>query len=407
MSKSYYRQIALVPLGAEAIEELLGDLLGSDASLAGLPELIRERTAGNPFFIEEVVRSLDEDGNLEGERGAYRLVRPVEDAAVPASVEAVLSARIDRLAQREKAVLQAAAVIGKEFPEPVLTRVVEPDPLGARGRASRAGRGRVRLRAGALSRGRLRVQAPADPGGGLRLAARRSPRRHPRGGRPGDRRAVPGAARRAGGAARPALGGRRGGAGGGALARPRRRLDRNERPDQSLRHWQKVRELADSLPESAETAALGLTARIFSLQYGWRLGVTHEDAEAVFTEAERMAAKTGDIGSRAILLSVYAGTRTVNDGDVRASAELGRQAVALAEESGDPALYMTTAGCSYALFQLGEYREGVAILDRAIELADGDVTVAAGIAVGCPYAFCQIFKGGLLVYMGKLEEGGT
>ena len=52
-----------------------------------------------------------------------------------------------------------------------------------------------------------------------------------------------------------------------------------------------MRELADSLPESAETAALGLAARIFSLQYGWRLGVTHEDAEAVFTEAEQMAAK--------------------------------------------------------------------------------------------------------------------
>src|SRR3954452_23124812 len=111
MSKSYYRQIALAPLGPEAIEQMLADLLGSDLSLNGLGDMVRERTAGNPFFIEEVVQSLVEDGSLEGERGAYRLVRAVEDAAVPASVQTVLSARIDRLAEREKRVLQAAAVI--------------------------------------------------------------------------------------------------------------------------------------------------------------------------------------------------------------------------------------------------------------------------------------------------------
>ena len=75
MSRSYYRQIALAPLGAEAIEQLLADLLGSDPSLDGLAELIRERTQGNPFFIEELVQALVEAGSLEGERGAYRLVR--------------------------------------------------------------------------------------------------------------------------------------------------------------------------------------------------------------------------------------------------------------------------------------------------------------------------------------------
>src|SRR6266699_4533396 len=73
MSRSYYRQIALAPLGPEAIEELLADLLGSDPSLDGLSELIRARTAGNPFFIEELVQALIEGGSLEGERGGYRL----------------------------------------------------------------------------------------------------------------------------------------------------------------------------------------------------------------------------------------------------------------------------------------------------------------------------------------------
>ena len=84
MRKSYYRQISLLPLGPEAIQALLADLLGGHPSLNGLPDVIRERTAGNPFFIEEVVRALAEGGNLEGERGAYRLVRPVDDDRRPA-----------------------------------------------------------------------------------------------------------------------------------------------------------------------------------------------------------------------------------------------------------------------------------------------------------------------------------
>src|SRR5437899_8301907 len=82
MQQSYYQQLPLRPLGAEATDELLRELLGTDPSLAGLPAQIRTRTGGNPFFIEEVVRALDETGGLVGQRGAYRLGRPVETIAV-------------------------------------------------------------------------------------------------------------------------------------------------------------------------------------------------------------------------------------------------------------------------------------------------------------------------------------
>jgi predicted ATPase len=71
----------------------------------GLPDLIRERTGGNPFFIEEVVQALVEDGSLVGARGAYRLVKPMERVAVPPTVQAVLAARIDRVESREKHLL--------------------------------------------------------------------------------------------------------------------------------------------------------------------------------------------------------------------------------------------------------------------------------------------------------------
>src|SRR5439155_783993 len=115
--------LLFVPLGPAAIAELLRDLLGTDPSLAGLAERIRERTGGNPFFIEEIVQALVEGGGLQGTRGAYQLVKPAERLALPATVQAVLTARIDRLGEREKTVLQTAAVIGKEFAEPILQRV--------------------------------------------------------------------------------------------------------------------------------------------------------------------------------------------------------------------------------------------------------------------------------------------
>ncbi len=77
--------LPLVPLGPESTKELLADLAGEDPSLDGLAELVHERTGGNPFFIEEVVRELVEAGYLVGERGAYRLTRPVDDTGVPAT----------------------------------------------------------------------------------------------------------------------------------------------------------------------------------------------------------------------------------------------------------------------------------------------------------------------------------
>ena len=83
MQKSYYQQLPLLPLGPEAIAELLRDLLGTDPSLAALGDRIRERTGGNPFFIEEMVQALAETGSLEGAKGAYRLVRPAAELRFP------------------------------------------------------------------------------------------------------------------------------------------------------------------------------------------------------------------------------------------------------------------------------------------------------------------------------------
>jgi class 3 adenylate cyclase/tetratricopeptide (TPR) repeat protein len=118
--KSYYTQVRLDPLGPESARLLLDSLLGNDPSLVGLKEVLIERTEGNPFFLEESVRTLVETGALAGGRDAYRLTQPARAVDVPASVQALLAARIDRLPPVEKQLLQAASVIGKDVPFPLL-----------------------------------------------------------------------------------------------------------------------------------------------------------------------------------------------------------------------------------------------------------------------------------------------
>lgn len=115
-SKTYYTQLRLDALPAESAAELLEGLLGGNPALAPLKALLTERTAGNPLFLEESVRTLVETHALVGTRGAYRLVQPVEAIQVPATVQSILASRIDRLPPDEKRLLQSAAVIGKDVP---------------------------------------------------------------------------------------------------------------------------------------------------------------------------------------------------------------------------------------------------------------------------------------------------
>jgi ABC-type thiamine transport system ATPase subunit len=115
-SKTYYTQLRLDPLPPAGAAEVLQALLGNDPSLASLKPLLIARTEGNPFFLEESVRTLVETGALLGEPGAYQLAQALPTIHVPATVQAVLAARMDRLPTEEKRLLQTAAVIGTEAP---------------------------------------------------------------------------------------------------------------------------------------------------------------------------------------------------------------------------------------------------------------------------------------------------
>jgi class 3 adenylate cyclase/tetratricopeptide (TPR) repeat protein len=121
----YYTQLRLDPLTAETAEELLQDVLGDAANLQSLKRLLIERTEGNPFFLEESIRTLVEMQVLVGEPGAYRLTQAISTIQVPAQVHAILAARIDRLPTAEKHLLQAAAVIGKDMSFSLLQAITD------------------------------------------------------------------------------------------------------------------------------------------------------------------------------------------------------------------------------------------------------------------------------------------
>ncbi|MFQ5984604.1 MAG: adenylate/guanylate cyclase domain-containing protein [Alphaproteobacteria bacterium] len=123
--RTWYTQLRIDPLPAQSAEEILAALLGDGQGLAALKRLLLERAEGNPLFLEESVRRLVEVGTLVGERGAYTLSREIGEIEVPASVQAIIAARIDRLGPREKGLLQTAAVIGHDVHYSILRAVAE------------------------------------------------------------------------------------------------------------------------------------------------------------------------------------------------------------------------------------------------------------------------------------------
>jgi class 3 adenylate cyclase/tetratricopeptide (TPR) repeat protein len=128
--KTYYLQLRIDPLQPESADALLTALLGEHQTLAPLKRALIERTQGNPFFLEESVRTLVETQVLVGERGAYRVTKTPDAWQIPATAQAILAARIDRLAPHDKRLLQAAAVIGKDVPFALLQAIADlPDEV--------------------------------------------------------------------------------------------------------------------------------------------------------------------------------------------------------------------------------------------------------------------------------------
>jgi class 3 adenylate cyclase/tetratricopeptide (TPR) repeat protein len=127
-AKPYYSQLRIDPLRRNRAEDLLDILLGEDAALRPLKQILIERTGGNPFFLEESVRTYAELGALVGTLGAYRPTRAVTQIRAPSTVQSLIAARIDRLSAANKRLLQAAAIVGTSMPFPLLRAIADlPD----------------------------------------------------------------------------------------------------------------------------------------------------------------------------------------------------------------------------------------------------------------------------------------
>jgi class 3 adenylate cyclase/tetratricopeptide (TPR) repeat protein len=122
-SKTYYTQLRLDPLGRESAEKMLSALLGDGAEVAALKRIIIEKTEGNPFFMEETVQVLLDEGALL-RNGTVKLTRPLAELKIPPTVQGILTSRIDRLPADAKDLLQTLAIIGREFPLSLIRAVV-------------------------------------------------------------------------------------------------------------------------------------------------------------------------------------------------------------------------------------------------------------------------------------------
>jgi adenylate cyclase len=401
MQKSWYRQIPLTPLDERASGELLSSLLGGDPSIGALTRPIHTRTSGNPFFIEEVAQNLLETGHLVGERGNFRLVTAIEHLDVPSNVKSVLAARIDRLAEREKRLLQTASVIGKDFPEALLATVaaLPADELKA-GLASLRRAEFVHEQAlypaveyafkhpltqevalGSLLQERRRKLHAAVAGAIERTNADRL-----------DESAALLAHHRE--------------EAGEPLTAARWHKRAAEwagitNAAEGLRHWQSARRLLRGAPQTPETVQLGVAACMGALGLSWRLGTPKEEITEVFEEGLTLANASSDITAQAAMNGIYGCFLGLVEGLSDEYHRYAKEAVRLAEQTDNKGLQIAQrAFFGFGAVLAGRLREGLASCEWAFEHLPADPDL------GKPYTGYSPYLGMLDVYAWTLIRSG-
>jgi adenylate cyclase len=404
MQKSWYRQVPLTPLGREAIGELLEDRLGSDPSIAALATPIHARTGGNPFFTEEIAQTLIESGHLEGTRGNYRLVTPIERLVVPATVQAVLAARIDRLPEREKRLLQVASVIGKDFPEPLLAAVagLPAEELKAALAALRRAEFVHEQAIYPVAEYSFKHPLTQEVALGSQLKERRRTV-HAEVARAIERQDAEHLDERA------ALLAQHWEEAGEALVAARwhrRAAEWVGRTDvaAATRNWQRVRALLRGLPDDREAAELGIAAcRYLLLAMSWRTAVQRDEARALFEEGHALANAIG--GQReALYLSMSYGLVIRGDGDVAAYLDLTLENQHAASASGDIAAQVNAAASLIdALKMSGRLAEALALAELEVPRVPRDLPREEWVTGVSPRVFIGAHRGKALMWTGRLR----
>jgi class 3 adenylate cyclase/tetratricopeptide (TPR) repeat protein len=401
LEASHCRVIALAPLGADAATELLRDLVGADPSLRALAERIEAHAGGNPFFLEEIVLSLAETGALEGRRGAYRLTREPGALTAPPTVQAVLAARIDRLAEREKEVLQTAAVIGKEFSLGLLAKVSATPPSALETLLQPLVAGEFLYERAFFPEAIFAFKHPltqevayqsqlSERRGAVHAAVARSLAEE-------DADALAGLVahhwERAGEILEAARWTRR-----AAEWAEMRNLG------EALVHWRKLRDLVANVAESRESMSLALAARGNIIGLGVWHGDPNNESSALFAEGRELAIRLGETRALAQLESAYSGALS-SSGDVQAAIEHSLEGLRLAELCGDDGLKLALrVTLVYAYEVAGRIEDALELTQEVLRAPPADPKRGAGSLGFSPYAFFAYFAANLLTQLGRLAE---
>ena len=404
MRHSYYRQIALSPLGAEEARAMVGGLVGAEASLSTLVDSLTERTSGNPFFLEEVVRSLIEDGTLEPAADGYRLARTLDNVGVPATVQAVVAARIDRLAEGDKEILQTASVIGRTFSEPMLCTVAErsePEVVASLRRLCSA---EFLSEEAVHPAPEYRFWHPLtqEVAYGSLLAERRRPihaavatellETDAEGS--GEHAALVAHHWQEAGDARLAARWHWRAAEWAAYRDP---LD-------ALRRWRLMVDLLSGLEDTPEALELGVMARSRLLRNGARMGLSNADRHELYEEGRTLAERSADRKLLARLLWSY-GASYYMAGELRDADTHVSGSVRIADEIGERGLSAALRiGTSVVALVIGPLSTALEEARLTIELSGGDPEVGKEFLGYSPLVRALINRSMVYTLMGELEH---
>ncbi|MFQ5514857.1 MAG: adenylate/guanylate cyclase domain-containing protein [Myxococcota bacterium] len=404
MHRSDYQQIPLTPLGPEAVDDLMASLLGDDVSLSPIKELVSSRANGNPFFVEELIQMLIEEDRVEGELGVYRMVGRDRSSSVPATVQSVLAARIDRLDPAAKAVLQAAAVIGREFNKLILEQVCEQHRDVLDGTLDVLGRTEFIFTRSLYPETEYSFKHPLtqEVAYSLQLGARRS-RLHECVAKAIEKLQPEKQRENA------ALLAHHWEAAGNPLEAARWHKHAGvwtalTNAVESIRHWGKVRELLADLPDSPRTNHWRAVACSQILNLGWRQGgMPPDEARRLFEEGAQFAHE--DPGMLALVHIAY-GTVLGTLGRSREWIELGYRGLELAEQTGSEILEVVVlATLAPAFATTGDYGRAIEVAERGMALADGSPDMGAQFMDFSPYLLLLSGGGFSHLYLGDLDEG--
>jgi len=388
--------IALAPLGDSDTAALAGELLGPDPSVGGLVAIIAERAAGNPFFAEEMVRELVQRDVLTGEHGGYVCRADVAEVSVPATVQAAIEARLDRLDTPAKRTLNAASVIGARFGADLLAALgIDPvfdELLSAEliDQVRFTPSAEYAFRHPLIRTVAYESQLKSDRAQWHRRLATAIQEREPASVE--ENAALIAEHLQAASDLHAAYQWHmRAGA-----------WSTNRDVGAARLSWERACRIADALPaEDPNQLSMRITPRTTLCATDWQGHQAIQESRGRFAELRELCSAAGDKVSLAIGMSGLA-TELLYAQRTREASRLASEQTALLESIGDPTLTIGLAFVAFAnWFESGEFAEILRWSQTVIDLADGDPAKGAAFGVGSPLAIGLAFRGVARWWLGR------